>query len=543
MRVDNKYHYNIDVGDMDILSETSHSKLLRMVKPGGKVLEFGPASGVMTRYMKNKLGCQVYIVEFDKDSYQLAIQYAVDGWCGDIEDGEWIEKFADARFDTIIFADVLEHLKDPEKVLSLTKEMLADDGSVIFSVPNIAFGDIVMNLMCDRFQYTSLGLLDNTHLRFFARESLKPFAQQAGYTIVYETCTFVPLFLSEQGTFIPEGERAELERMLVAHRYRNVYQFICRLVKIEFASQINIESDVEKWGLLREEHAYESKLYFDCGKGYNETNRILFTWPKTKGGRSIYEVELPNGCISVRFDPVEYQKCILNSTEVTVDGVPVEIRNLNGIHSGAWDFFCIEDPQMAVTVPHGSKQLRIETTITILGNNGWREIFDFVSHNNQENQSRLDAMEQQLETMNGSKAQMEVALKNVQEALAVKDEQLQIITRSVARAQDEMTKAKNESDVLRHHYNLVVKKCRQLESEVSVKNERLQTATRSVARAQNETTKAKNDCDVLRHNYNLSVEYCRQLEAEITAMKASASWKITKPLRSFSSERKKKVGN
>ena len=68
--------------------------------------------------------------------------------------------------------DVLEHLKDPWAILGNIKENLKPDGYVVASIPNIAHGAIRLALLEGRFDYTSLGILDDTHLRFFTRESI-----------------------------------------------------------------------------------------------------------------------------------------------------------------------------------------------------------------------------------------------------------------------------------------------------------------------------------------------------------------------------------
>ena len=94
------------VKELDASSEMAHAKLLREISPGSRVLEFGPASGVMTRELQ-KMGCSVSIVEIDPECYQSAMQYAVDGWLGDIESLQWQAAFEKGCYDNILFVDVL----------------------------------------------------------------------------------------------------------------------------------------------------------------------------------------------------------------------------------------------------------------------------------------------------------------------------------------------------------------------------------------------------------------------------------------------------
>ena len=58
-----KYDFEVD---LDI--RTSTGMILSKIKPNSIVLEFGCASGRMTKYLKNALNCQVYIVEYDNEA-------------------------------------------------------------------------------------------------------------------------------------------------------------------------------------------------------------------------------------------------------------------------------------------------------------------------------------------------------------------------------------------------------------------------------------------------------------------------------------------
>ena len=134
--------YNME---METNSVTIPGKIMDRIKKNSVVLEFGCAYGRMTRYMKEELQCQEYIVEVDSQAYAHAIQFAVDGFCGNIESEEWVSRFQSLKFDYILFADVLEHLKNPDRILGLVKTLLKDKGEVIISLPNIAHFDILQN--------------------------------------------------------------------------------------------------------------------------------------------------------------------------------------------------------------------------------------------------------------------------------------------------------------------------------------------------------------------------------------------------------------
>jgi SAM-dependent methyltransferase len=75
--------------------------------------------------------------------------------------------------DLVLFLDVLEHLLSPESVLRRLTANLAEAGTVIVSLPNIAHLSVALPLLLQgRFEYKDAGILDRTHLHFFVRESI-----------------------------------------------------------------------------------------------------------------------------------------------------------------------------------------------------------------------------------------------------------------------------------------------------------------------------------------------------------------------------------
>ncbi len=218
-----KYNFGLDLE-----SRNSLSLLVARIMPNSTILEFGPANGRMTKYMKENLKCKVYAVEIDEDAAKDVQQYTEDIVVGNIEDYSWQNKFKDLKFDYIIFADVLEHLYYPEKVIQGVKSFLKDDGSVLISIPNIAHNSILLGLMKNEFNYSPIGLLDDTHIRFFTKKTFDKIISNNNYFIAYETGTYEKPentefnysysdFPQEIGSFISELPWGE------------VYQFIYEL--------------------------------------------------------------------------------------------------------------------------------------------------------------------------------------------------------------------------------------------------------------------------------------------------------------------------
>ena len=165
--------------DLDLESKNSISVILNRIKPNSTILEFGPAHGRMTKYLRDTLNCKVYAVEIDEKAAKHAEQFTEKIIIDSIETYSWEKAFAGIEFDYIIFADVLEHLYHPGKVLERIRNFLKEDGSILISIPNIAHNAIILGLMKGEFNYGPVGLLDDTHIRFFTKKTFDAFSNQS----------------------------------------------------------------------------------------------------------------------------------------------------------------------------------------------------------------------------------------------------------------------------------------------------------------------------------------------------------------------------
>lgn len=94
------------------------------------------------------------------------------------------EALSGRTFDVLLFADVLEHTEDPRAVLERFLPYLAEDGHVLISLPNVAAWPVRLGLAAGRFEYTSSGILDDSHLRFFTRETATRLATASGLEVL-----------------------------------------------------------------------------------------------------------------------------------------------------------------------------------------------------------------------------------------------------------------------------------------------------------------------------------------------------------------------
>lgn len=173
---------------------SSHSLILKWFrrKPiqGLKLLELGVVDASLTKRLQ-EAGAVVDGVELDSDAANIARPYCRRVYESDLDlmdPGK-----LDCDYDCVIMADVLEHLKTPEMLLSRIKPRLKVNGTLVMSVPNVANIYVRMNLLLGRWPCHTKGILDRTHLHFYTRESAEAMLLRTGWIIEGRNVTAIPV--------------------------------------------------------------------------------------------------------------------------------------------------------------------------------------------------------------------------------------------------------------------------------------------------------------------------------------------------------------
>ena len=172
-----KYDFDVDT-DLD---NHSHMGLVNRINPKERVLELGCATGYLSNILKEQLDCYVVGVEIDAEAGAQASNYCDRVIIADLDTDHWIENLEGETFDVILCADVLEHLKNPDKTLSALKPFLDSNGRLLASIPNVAHASVRLELLQGHFDYEKLGLMDETHLHFYTRNGLVNMLMDAGF--------------------------------------------------------------------------------------------------------------------------------------------------------------------------------------------------------------------------------------------------------------------------------------------------------------------------------------------------------------------------
>ncbi len=188
---------------MYIDTYTSRCKIFGLVPCESKVLEIGIGSGKLANLLTMRKKCRVYCVEKDPIMAGIAKNKCVEILNIDIENAEL--PCEHGFFDCIVLGNVLEHMKEPAKVLTELRKYLSDSGFLIYSVPNIVNWHSRLTIFSGKFEYAESGVFDRTHLRFYNLNSAKKLAEDAGYRIISLDVTPSIYFHKEKLNFLWYG--------------------------------------------------------------------------------------------------------------------------------------------------------------------------------------------------------------------------------------------------------------------------------------------------------------------------------------------------
>ena len=205
---------------------SSHALLLREFPrhgDGRRVLDVGCAGGYLSRILAER-GFSVTGIDLAGTPPLPGIHFVA----ADLDRGL---PSLDGCFDFILCADVLEHLREPERLLRECRERLAPGGALIASLPNSGHAYFRGHVLMGRFPQHDRGLFDRTHVQFFTWHGWVDLLGRAGFLVETLHCSGVPVGLAlpkwEGSFWVRALERLSYES---ARAWKNLfaYQFIVR---------------------------------------------------------------------------------------------------------------------------------------------------------------------------------------------------------------------------------------------------------------------------------------------------------------------------
>ncbi|HVX32279.1 MAG TPA: methyltransferase domain-containing protein [Solirubrobacterales bacterium] len=190
-----------------------------------RVLDVGCGAGALGAALREERGIEVIGLELSVDAAARArdrLDAVIEADLDHLDD----LPFEHGTFDAMFFGDVLEHLRDPHRLLRILRPWLADHGALVCSIPNVAHWSVVLPLLTqDRWPYADAGLLDRTHVHIFTLTEAHLMLTECGFTVDSAAATTLPQspppavdhlirFLAALGS-----EKAAAGRRLTAYQY------------------------------------------------------------------------------------------------------------------------------------------------------------------------------------------------------------------------------------------------------------------------------------------------------------------------------------
>ena len=158
--------------------ERARPEILQHVpRTARRVLDLGCATGTTGAALKQRQPVEIVGVEIEPEYAREAATRLDQVLCEDVESAE-----PEGRFDVLIAADVLEHLRDPWTALRRYAQQREPGATVVVSLPNVAHWSTYAHLARGSWPRKPEGIFDATHLRWFTLRDARELLLQAGLT-------------------------------------------------------------------------------------------------------------------------------------------------------------------------------------------------------------------------------------------------------------------------------------------------------------------------------------------------------------------------
>ena len=159
-----------------------NQKLLDAVPDVGNVLELGCANGRLgRRYKELHPSARWTGIDLNPEAVTTAKPYLDAAYALDLDRDVDALSAIGSGYDAVVIGDVLEHLKDPERVLARLLALTTADAKLVCCIPNMSHISVLERMIAGDITYDENGLLDKTHLRFFSPSSVYKLFLDSGW--------------------------------------------------------------------------------------------------------------------------------------------------------------------------------------------------------------------------------------------------------------------------------------------------------------------------------------------------------------------------
>lgn len=212
-----------------------------------KIFDIGYGFGQSLLFFRDQKGMKVSGIEPSVEGHKYILSKGISSLNIGIDDLQNLE--LNDRYEIVMLLNVLEHLRDPFKTLSLIKEkLLTHDGLLVLEVPNDF--NVFQRVANEEYNLDQWWVVSPNHINYFSPNSLFKLLDKCGYDIFeYHTSFPLELFLLTGDNYINDREvgrkchekRVQFEHLMIKHNQEDkLNAFYKALADLELGRSIRV---------------------------------------------------------------------------------------------------------------------------------------------------------------------------------------------------------------------------------------------------------------------------------------------------------------
>lgn len=155
--------------------------LEKIPKTARRILDFGCGTGMLGGALKGQMDCEIVGVTFSEAEASEAAKRLDRVLVDNLDTFTAPPDFG--SFDVVICSHILEHLREPQRLLRIARSLMTPGGTLIVALPNVLHWKQRLLLLRGHFKYTEGGIMDSTHVRFYDWDTARVLVSDSGFEL------------------------------------------------------------------------------------------------------------------------------------------------------------------------------------------------------------------------------------------------------------------------------------------------------------------------------------------------------------------------
>lgn len=155
--------------------------LEKIPKTSRRILDFGCGTGMLGGALKEQMACEIVGVTFSEGEASEAAKRLDRVLVDNLDTFTAPPDFG--LFDVVICSHILEHLREPQRLLRIARSLMTPGGTLIVALPNVLHWKQRLLLLRGHFKYTEGGIMDSTHVKFYDWDTARAMVSESGFAL------------------------------------------------------------------------------------------------------------------------------------------------------------------------------------------------------------------------------------------------------------------------------------------------------------------------------------------------------------------------